>query len=117
MRIQPHTSRSLGALLYHHRRHCHYCWQTVGYSYAAQADPRMRLHGIVFKQRPHPSNSYSPGMSPELEQWSRLVLTTALEEQSWSYSLATLGALLSPLPPLQTSALISYFALLRWFEQ
>ena len=73
------------------------------------------LYGLVLKQVPHPSTSYTLGMAPALELWARLVINRALENLSSSDLFAALLTIVSPMPPIHTIALAVYLTYLRYW--
>jgi len=75
----------------------------------------MRLYGIVLKQAPHPSGAYTLGMAEDLETWAWMVVSNALDTESFSHLYAALVTMMAPLPPLQTSALVVYLTYLRHY--
>jgi len=75
----------------------------------------MRLYGIVLKQAPHPSGGYTLGMAEDLETWAWMVVSNALDTESFSHLYAALVTMMAPLPPLQTSALVVYLTYLRHY--
>jgi hypothetical protein len=89
--------------------------QTIEYGRPAQSDPRMRLHGLVLKSRPHVSNDYSLGMTRGFEQWLSQVIENHQESVVFATLYISVTVFLSPLGPVPTLLFASYTAWLQWW--